>query len=185
MQDLVSILAVAGTLVGVFLGAALSGRAQRQMLLITYRRETLKTLEKAYVDYLAAYKSFRMYVQSQEVKVENVTRPEDPGRVTAVVEGSADYWKAIATATAAMQVLGQGDEIPPASKAVRDTFWDVLHSRAGRQPGEVPDTLVKAADNAEIRFAKAARTDLQQRSKKIWHSTSGPLSDLAAADLYP
>lgn len=184
MQNLVSILAVAGTLIGVSLGAALSGRAQRQMLLITYRRETLKTLEKAYVDYLAAYKSFRTYVQSQKVKVENVTRPEDPERVTALVEGSEDYWKAIAAATASMDVLGKGDAIRPASKAVQDTFWDVLHSRAGRQPGEVPDALVEAADNAEIRFAEAARTDLQQRSKKIWHSTSRPLSDLAA-DLYP
>jgi hypothetical protein len=154
------------------------------MLLITYRRESLRTLEKSYIDYLSAYRSFRTYVQSQRVEVGNVTRPEDPGRVTAVVEGSEGYWKAIATATASMKIIGQGTEIPTASQAVSDAFWDVLHSRAGRQPGEVPDALVEAADEAETRFAEAARADLQQRSKKIWNSRSRMLPDLPP-DLYP
>jgi hypothetical protein len=167
VQSLVSLLAVAGTLLGVLLGATLSGRAQRQMLLISYRRESLRALEAAYVDYLAAYSSFRLYVQTQPIKVRNVTRPEDPGRITPVVEGSEDYWKEIRTATARMDILGQGNDIPSASKAVSDAFWDVLESRAERGPGEVPDVLVQAADAAEARFAKVARSDLDKRGKEV------------------
>jgi hypothetical protein len=167
VQTLVSLLAVAGTLLGVLLGATLSGRAQRQMLLITYRRESLRALEAAYVSYLAAYSSFRLYVQTQSTKVKNVTRPEDPGRTTPVVEGSEDYWKEIQITTARMDILGQGNDIPPASRAVRDAFWDVLESQADRGPGEVPDALVRAADAAEARFAKVARADLDKRGKEI------------------
>ena len=167
MQNLVSLLAVAGTLLGVLLGATLSGRAQRQMLLITYRRESLRALEVAYVDYLAAYSSFRLYVQTQSIKVRNVARSEDPGRITPVVEGSEDYWKEIRIATARMDILGQGNDIRSASRAVHDAFWGVLESRADRGPGEVPDALVLAADAAEARFAKVARADLDKRGMEI------------------
>jgi hypothetical protein len=149
------------------------------MLLITDQRESLRALEEAYVDYLAAYTSFRAYVQTQSTNVRNVTRPEDPGRITPVVEGSEDYWRKVHVAAARMDILGQGDNIPPASQAVRNAFWEVLENRAGRGPGEVPDALVKVASQAEARFAKAARADLDERNKEIYRSTSGPLSVLA------
>jgi hypothetical protein len=137
------------------------------MLLIAYRRESLRALEAAYVSYLAAYSSFRRYVQTQPTEVKNVTRPEDPGRVTPVVEGSEDYWKEVTIATARMDILGPGNEILPASKAVRDAFWEVLESRADRGPGEVPDVLVRAAAAAEVRFAEVARADLEKRGQQI------------------
>jgi len=167
VQILVSLVAAAGALAGVFLGSTLAGRAQRQMLLITYRRESLRALEEAYADYLAAYMSFRLYVQSQPINVSIATRPEDPGRITPVVEGSGDYWQKIQIATSHMNILGAGSDVRSASQAVRDAFWDVLENRADRGPGEVPDALVRAAMEAETRFAEAARTDLDARGRTI------------------
>ena len=93
-----------------------------------------------------------------------------------MIEASEDYWKAIRIAAARMDILGQGNDIPPASRAVRDAFWDVLESRADREPGEVPDALVLAADAAEARFARVARTDLDKRAKEIGRSKLGTLS---------
>jgi hypothetical protein len=161
-MDIAPTIGAASALVGVVLGALLSRRAQAGLLDRTYRREIARSVESAYVDYVSSYRRIRLFVQANAVTVTIATRPEDPNRQTPVVEGAQELWDAVAVADSRLLIVDPPPPVRQAAKLVADGMWTVLERRASRGPGEVPDSEVWAAAEAEEDFAKEARANLNK-----------------------
>lgn len=147
-------------LVGVAFGSVLGARSQKFALAATQRDSSMRAAATAMADYLSAYRKFRRYVIAEAPSVRLVTRGDDPLRVTEVIEGSRHYWDLVDQATATLNIQCRDQNVLSAAADIRNNFWTVANARADHEIGAVPDAVVKAAKQAEDRFASAAATYL-------------------------
>jgi len=149
-----------GALGGVALGGWLSDRSQRRLLRESRELEGLKTLQEAYVAFLAAYRQFRRFLITQPVDVRVMTVD---GEDVAVIEGASERWEAADSAYARVQLLVGGSEVDAAARTVGRAVRRVAVARGAYGPGQVPGDLLRLCTTAEAAFAEAARADLARR----------------------
>lgn len=162
MIDVGLLVSVAGTLGGVTLGSLLTGRSQRALLRENRHQESVRSREQAYVEFLAAYRSFRSFLMTEPVKVQVVHRP-DGGEIP-VIEGSAKLWESVANARARVHVLsGVDSPVYMAAERVKVALDLVAKARERYGPGEIPTDTLDVLRQAELDFAMAARLDITGR----------------------
>jgi hypothetical protein len=157
--DLTVLLSVIGALGGVGLGAILTDRTQRALLRETRLGDLAKARETAFVEYLASFRAFRSYLMTEDLTVTVVQRVD--GDSTPVVTGSNRYWDTIATARARLHILVDTEtDVFKTAEAMTHALVTVAKSRATYGAGEIPTVVLNELRQAELEFAKAARTDL-------------------------
>jgi hypothetical protein len=160
-MDTAVIVGTVGTLVGVALGSWITAASQRGLAREANRRDATRARESSYVEYLAAFRNFRRFVQAEATTVRIVERPEDPGRRTPVIADSIRHWEAVENAKARMYIVAAGKPVLASMKKVEDAFYDIAEARAEYGVGAIPDSIVTSARAAETAFSRAAHDDLQ------------------------
>jgi phage-related protein len=151
-----------GGLGGVALGAWLSDRSQRRLLRESHRIDVEQRREEAYVAFLAAYRQFRRFLQTEPVGIRLIPVSGQPD--VPVVENSTQQWEVAEGAYARVQILASGTPVDMAARAVGQSILEIARARAVHPPGAVPSEIVDAARNAEFAFAAAAQEDIATRS---------------------
>ena len=159
MQDLSAILGAVCALAGVALGGWLTARSQRTMLQASHREANVRARESAYSEFIVAYRKFRRFLMTEPGEVRLVERAGGK-KAAPLINGARDYWEAVEHARAKLELLA-GDRIPQDMRRnVHQCFMAIARVRASCGPGEIPDSLVEAAQAAESAFLQAARKDL-------------------------
>jgi hypothetical protein len=161
MMNLSIVFGTVGALAGVVLGAWLTGRSQRALLKESHRQAAITARETAYSEFLAAYRQFRRFVQTEPVKVQLVHRRSGRQSIPVIAQAGI-HWEAVENATAKLEILAGDRMSHEVWRTVIDRFYDVARARASCEPGEVPDEIVASARAAETQFAHAARQDLMK-----------------------
>lgn len=154
---------ILGALGGVALGAWLTGRNERRMLLESHRREDHQLRVDACVAFLVAYRRLIRYVLREDPEV--VMSPDRQlGDEVFFVKGSREYVDAAHEALARLDLLEGGIETPiiKAAYRVRVGFRRVSVARAACPKGALPDDVVDEAVEAELAFARVASAELSQ-----------------------
>jgi hypothetical protein len=162
MQALTAFLSAAVTLVGVYLGAHLSGREQRRLARLTQTQEVVRQRQLAYADLLTAYRRYRTFVATEAPSVEVVGATPHGGGVP-VVQGAGPYDQAIQQATALVHLLaGDASPVVKAVTKMYQTSGDVARARADCGRGDVPYPVMERARQAEIAFVRVAHSELSE-----------------------
>jgi hypothetical protein len=157
-MDAASVLAALAALGGVGLGAWLSSRQQQAMLRAADDRATRQARERAYINFLAAYRQFRRFLLANPGNVTLLPGPE--GQQVAKIADSAEYWRAVDEAFANIELLAGPGAIRQEAKSVGKALWKLAESCAQHPPGQIPNEDVDRCREAERRFAEAARREL-------------------------
>jgi hypothetical protein len=163
-MDLDVVLGMAGTLIGVGLGGMLGARSQRRLLQDSHALTQRAARESIYVEYLSAYRQFRRFVMTEPVHIQLVPRAGHPD--VPVIPGSHPYWEAVEAARARLDIVAGHKPIWAVGERLADCLSDIARAQATHPPGQIPDTTIAKALDAEREFAQAARTDLDLNEQR-------------------
>ena len=160
MVDISVAIGVTGTLLGVVLGSVLGAWSQRRLLKETHARSDRADRLAAYVEFLTAFRQFRKYILTEDVKIQLKART---GQMTVpVIPGSHSYDEAIEAARSRLEILAGDRPVWTAGKEVASSLNAIAQARAHFPVGEVPDDIVLSARDIERKFAKLASEDLAE-----------------------
>lgn len=165
MSSVGPIFGAVSALIGVALGAILSGRTQQRLTLSQRYEARRMDREEAYIAVLTAFHRFSRYLRTQSILVEIISRPEDGGQSTPVIRGQGveDQWQAVDDALSRLHVLTRrGSAVQVAADALRVQLWGLIAARATYGPGAIPRSILQPYRDAEHAFEAAARDDLAE-----------------------
>ncbi|HET7477122.1 MAG TPA: hypothetical protein VFJ97_14010 [Dermatophilaceae bacterium] len=122
--------------------------------------EQSKTLQEAYVTFLASHRQFRRFLITERMAVELVSVE---GEEVAVIDGATERWEALDNTYARVQLLVGETVVDDAARALGLAVRQIAAARGRHGPGQVPGDVLRACWAAENAFADAARADLERR----------------------
>jgi hypothetical protein len=145
-----------GALSGVVIGSLLSERSQRRLLRATQDAASDQIKREACVQFLAAHRSFRRHLQTEDVEVRMIP-VLNTDQVTPVVSNSSKQWECHEQARAALHIVISDEGLISLSDDMHRSLYSLMRARADHPPGGIPNEFISEARAIENRFAELAR----------------------------
>ena len=144
-------------MVGGWLAARSQFSLQREVALDQSRQAR----RLAYVEFLTAFRQFRRFLQTEDVRVRLIPDVDRPGKTVPVVEGARQQWETFERARSGLLIATTGQVVHEAAEALLHQLFDLMRARATYPAGGIPHAIIREARDAEDRFAGAAHADLK------------------------
>lgn len=161
-MDFNGVVGVLGVLAGTFLGAWMTGRAQRKSLNASFHREWIRQRETAYVDFLTAMRQFRRFLltSGEEVRLLHWIPGTAPGIPS--IEGDDKHWEALEMAHARLRILIDSQAVQDAADNSVRSLYALARAMAKQGSDIIPEDELEALRIADRKFENAAKYDLHE-----------------------